>query len=349
MPQTRTTLTYDDYNSIQQLLTPDKKIIITVHANPDGDAIGAALAFYHFLTARGYQVHIFVPNDFPSFLSWMPGIDEIIVFKHREKEVIKLSAEADIIFCLDYNGLKRVEKMQVIFEKSKADRILIDHHPQPEAGSFKFMISKSQTSSTSELIFDYIVRTVGVEGLSKIIADCLYVGIATDTGSFSYSCNYPETFMAVAELVRQGIDTEKIHRLVYDTYSEKRMRLLGFSLSERMKVLPEYGTAYIYLSRKDLKRFNFQIGDTEGVVNYALSIDGVSMAVLFTEKENYIRMSLRSKGKFSVNEFVRKHFEGGGHKNAAGGNSYLPLHETLDKFEALLPEYQHDLLNCFSR
>ncbi|MHC1707631.1 MAG: bifunctional oligoribonuclease/PAP phosphatase NrnA [Bacteroidales bacterium] len=340
---------YDDYTSIISLLTTEKKILITAHANPDGDAIGSALALFHFLSGRGYLVKVIVPNDFPSFLAWMPGIDNLIVFKHREKEVIELAIDADIILCLDYNGLKRVEKMQIIFGKSKADRILIDHHPQPEVSSFKYLISKTKTSSTSELVYDFIVRTAGIGGLSKIIADCLYVGIATDTGSFSYSCNYPETFMVVAELVRQGIDTEKIHRLVYDTYSESRMRLLGYSLSEKMKVLADFGTAYIALSKEDLKRFNFQIGDTEGLVNYALSIDGISMAVLFTEKDSFIRMSLRSKGKFSVNEFVNNHFEGGGHKNAAGGNSYLSLEETLAKFEALLPEYQEDLLNCFCK
>lgn len=340
---------YDDYQSIISVLTPEKKILITAHANPDGDAIGSALALFHFLSASGYQVKVVVPNDFPSFLSWMPGINQIVVYKHHEKEVIKMAVQADIIFCMDYNGLKRVEKMQTIFDKSKAERILIDHHPHPEVASFQYLFSKTNTSSTSEMVYDFITRMAGLEGISKEIADCLYVGIATDTGSFSYSCNYPETFHVVAELVRKGIDTEKIHRLVYDTYSESRMRLLGFSLSEKMKVLTEYGTAYIALSKEDLRRFNFQIGDTEGLVNYPLSIDGISMAVLFTEKEQFIRMSLRSKGKFSVNEFVKKHFEGGGHKNAAGGNSYLSLEETLKKFEELLPAYQEDLLNCFCK
>ncbi len=342
-------MTYDDYPSIVSVLTPEKKILITAHSNPDGDAIGSSLALFHFLTDLKYQVHVAVPNDYPSFLSWMPGIDQITVYKHHEKKVIKLAVEADIIFCLDFNGLKRVEKMQTIFEKSKADRILIDHHPQPEVSSFKYLISITKTSSTSEIVYGFITKMAGKSGLSKMIADCLYVGIATDTGSFSYSCNYPETFMVVAELVRQGIDTERIHRLVYDTYSESRMRLLGFSLFERMKVLPQYGTAYIALSKEDLHRFNFQIGDNEGLVNYALSIDGISLAVLFTEKDSFIRMSLRSKGKFSVNDFVRKHFEGGGHKNAAGGNSYLSLEETLAKFEQLLPDYQENLLNCFCK
>ncbi|MCX6273230.1 MAG: bifunctional oligoribonuclease/PAP phosphatase NrnA [Bacteroidetes bacterium] len=338
---------HDDSGSIRSILTTDKKILITCHSNPDGDAIGSSLALMHALRSLGHMVDILVPNDYPTFLAWMPGIQQIVVFKHKLKEAMKLAVEADIIFCMDYQGLKRVEKMEVIWKETTAVKVMIDHHPHPDVAAFQYLISNSHTSSTSELVYDFIFQLGGEKLITKEISECLFVGIATDTGSFSYSCNYEKTFLVIAELLRKGIDVEKIHRMVYDTYSENRMRLLGYCLSEKLKVLPEFGTAYIYLSKEDLKRFKFQVGDTEGVVNYALSIKGICLAVLFTERDNFIRMNFRSKGKFSVNEFVKKHFEGGGHKNAAGGNSYLSLQETLSKFEALLPEYQQELQSCF--
>ncbi|HRY32306.1 MAG TPA: bifunctional oligoribonuclease/PAP phosphatase NrnA [Bacteroidales bacterium] len=339
-------LAINHFHQIKALLVPGTRVLITTHANPDGDAVGASLALKAYFSKLGIISDILVPNDYPSFLAWMPGIDQVVVFKRNESLAMKLAGDAKLVFCLDFNGLSRVEKMQKIWPLITVPLVMIDHHPQPEEASFALMISETATSSTSELVYNFIEMSGDKELIDKSMAECLFVGIATDTGSFSYSCGYPETFHVVADLISKGIDPERIHRLVYDNYSEHRMRLLGYCLSEKLTVLHQFNTAYIYLSKEDLKRFHFQVGDTEGVVNYALSIDGICMAVLFTEKDNHVRMSLRSKGQFSVNEFVRNHFEGGGHKNAAGGNSYLSMDETLRKFEALLPQYQELLKNC---
>ncbi len=341
------TLIFDDSTSIEKLLTPGIKVVITAHSNPDGDAIGSSLALMSFLESRGAEVSIMIPNDYPSFLAWMPGIHKIINYKKEQQRVFEGLRKADLVFSVDYNSPKRLERMQPAFDASNAVKVLIDHHPQPEKSSYSFLISRTDVSSTSELVYHFITRLGGEEALTFDMAECLFVGIATDTGSFSYSCSYEETFLVVAKLLRLRIDPEKIHRLVYDTYSESRMRLLGYCLSEKMKVMPEFSTAYISLSKEELNRYKFQVGDTEGVVNYALSVKGVCLAVLFTEKDNHVRISLRSKGQFSVNDFVRKHFEGGGHRNAAGGNSYLSLPDTLKKFESLLPDYQHEIKNSF--
>jgi len=323
--------------------TQKRKVLITTHTNPDGDALGSSLAWYFYLKQEGHEVYLAVPNDYPSFLNWLPGITEALIFKHNEKKVVEVSNQVDTVCCLDFNCLNRMEGLSKVFLNKTWTRILIDHHPMPETSAFDIILSQTATSSTSELIYAVITGIFGRAAISRAMAECLYAGIVTDTGSFSYSCNYEKTFLATAHLISLGTDGEKIHRLIYDTYSESRMRLLGHSLSERMKVIEDYHTAYIYLSKSDLQQFKYQIGDTEGLVNYALSINGIVFAVLFTEKDNHIRMSFRSKGNFSVNEFVRKHFEGGGHQNAAGGNAFATLSQTLEKFESILPAYKAEL------
>ena len=330
--------------NIRDRILQARSIVIVTHTNPDGDAIGSSLGFYHFLLSfnSNAKIKVVVPNEFPSFLKWMPGVEDILIFSTREKEGLKIVQEADLCLCLDFNSLKRTDKLSPYLEGANAFKILIDHHPQPE-NNFDLMLSRIESSSTSELIYDVINTIGGNEALSKDIASCLYVGIMTDTGSFSYSCRRPETYLAVAELIRQGIDSELIHRKVYDTYSENRMRLLGYCLSERLTVLKDFHTAYIYLTKNDLKLFDHQDGDTEGVVNYALSIEGIVLAVLFTEKEDKIRISMRSKGEFSVNDLARKYFKGGGHKNASGGDSYISMNATLLLFESILKEYQEEL------
>jgi phosphoesterase RecJ-like protein len=321
-----------------------RNIVIVTHTNPDGDAIGSSLGLYHFLLSfiPATKVKVVVPNEFPSFLKWMPAVDDILIFQSNEEAGSKVIAEADLCFCLDFNSLKRTDKLLPYLEASNAFKILIDHHPQPE-NDFDLMISYTESSSTSELIYNVINDISGNEVQTKEIASCLYVGIMTDTGSFSYSCRRPETYLVVAELIRQGIDSELIHRKIYDTYSENRMRLLGFCLSERLTVLKDFHTAYIYLTADDLKHFDHQNGDTEGVVNYALSIEGIVLAALFTEKDDKIRISMRSKGEFSVNDLARMHFQGGGHKNASGGDSYVSMKETLALFEAILKDYKNEL------
>lgn len=325
-----------------KLLSTQNEILITTHYNPDGDALGSSLAFGRYLKNKGLSVRILVPNEFPGFLAWMPGNEDIIVYSTHAESGDRLIEQADLIFCLDYNAIKRVNLFSEKLEKSPAIKVLIDHHLQPEP-QFDFVFSVIDTSSTSELVYDLICALGDQDLIDKEIANCLYVGIMTDTGSFSFACNYPHTYEVVAELVRKGVDTEQVHRLVYDTYSEQRMRLLGYCLSEKLVVLKKYASAYIWLTKEDMKRFKVQSGDTEGIVNYALSIKGISFAALFTEKPDRIRISFRSKGNFSVNTFAREHFGGGGHRNAAGGDSFLNMQETLKRFEGLLPGYHEGL------
>lgn len=321
------------------------KILITTHYNPDGDAVGSSLALYHYLLLKGYEVNVIIPNDVPQFLQWMPGLSNAYIYYHKSKQSDELLENADIIFCLDYNSFSRVKLFPKNLENAKGKKILIDHHPEPEK-QFDYVLSVIPVSSTAELIYDFICALGDNKLINTDIGNNLYVGMMTDTGSFSYASNYPDTLETVADLIKKGIDTEKVHRLVYDTYSENRMRLLGYCLSEKLVVLPEYCTAYISLSKEDLEKFSFQPGDTEGVVNYALSIKNISFAALFTEKKNSIRISFRSKSDFSVNEFARKHYEGGGHHNAAGGDSQLKMDETLRAFEELLPQYKEALINA---
>lgn len=329
--------------NIASLLRNKSRILITTHYNPDGDAIGSSLALYHYLILKGHEVNVLIPNDIPEFIQWMPGNDKLIIYYHKSAIADKLIEEADIIFCLDYNSLSRVKLFDEKLATAKGKKILIDHHLEP-SDQFDHTLSIINVSSTAELVYEFICD-LGDRGKIDInIGINVYVGMMTDTGSFSFACNYPRTFEIVADLITKGIDSEQIHRLVYDTYSENRMRLLGYCLSERMVVLKDLCTAYIWLTQEDLDKFSFSPGDTEGVVNYALAIKNISFAALFTEKKSCIRISFRSKNDFSVNEFAREHFQGGGHRNASGGDSYLGMEETLKKFTDLLPLYKEELV-----
>lgn len=327
---------------VKQLLETPADIVVTSHYNPDGDALGSCMALSRYLQKKGHRVSTIIPNDFPEFLYWLPGREEVLIYFHKSKLADDRIKNASIIFCLDYNAIPRVNLFAGQLFSAKATKVLIDHHLEPE-NHFDHSLSVIQTSSTSELVYDFIDGCGDAGMLDLEMALALYVGIMTDTGSFSFACNYPRTYEVVAVLVRKGVDTELVHRLVYDTWSEGRMRLLGFCLSERMVVLPAYSTAYIWLTRQDMDQFGFKPGDTEGVVNYALSIKNISFAALFTEKSDRVRISFRSKGRFSVNTFAREHYDGGGHRNAAGGDSLIPMKETLEKFSGLLDRYKDDL------
>jgi phosphoesterase RecJ-like protein len=335
-----------DFAKVQQLLSRPGKILITSHTNPDGDAIGAGLALYLYLKKKDHDVRFMVPDPFPGFLSWLPGQEEILVYRDREEECQELIREADVLFSVDYNSLDRISKATQPARASKAVKVLLDHHKNP-SDDYDYLISVIETSSTCELVYEFIVAMGDGTLISRDIAECIYTGITTDTGSYSYSCNYVRTYEIVADLVRRGIDGEHIHRLVYDTYSEDRLRLLGYALSERLTVLPQYHTAFIALTREDLDRFNYQVGDTEGVVNFALSISGINLAALFSDRDGVIRASFRSKGSFRVDDLARDHFSGGGHANAAGAYSYVSMEETLKKFTALLPHYEERLKTVY--
>ena len=327
-----------DFSRLKDLLTTKKKILLTSHTNPDGDALGSSLAMYHFLKLSGHEVNIMVPTPYPDFLAWMPGQEEIIIYEENKMLCDQLFESSDIIFSLDYNAPSRLGIAAESCKNAKGIKVLIDHHIQPETEAYEYVFSYINTSSTSEIVYEFM-QQLNSELINKPIAECIYTGILTDTGSFSYACNYERTFRIVADLYKLGINGVEINRLVYATFSENRLRLLGYAISEKLKVISKYSTAYISLSAEELNRFNHQAGDTEGLVNYALSIKGIKFAALFTERKDKIRISFRSVGEYSVNSFANKHFEGGGHKNAAGGDSFLTLDKTLEKFERLLPEY----------
>jgi len=331
-----------DFIEIQKHLSFPRRILITTHTNPDGDAIGASLALFTYLAKKNHSVTVMVPDPFPDFLSWMPGTEKILIFKHQQELCLNVIEHAELIFCVDYNSLSRINDAGKFILSAKALKILIDHHLYP-SDHFDLKISIVKTSSTSELIYDFIVGQGDSHLLDKSIAECLYAGIVTDTGSFSYSCNSVKTYLIVADLFRIGIDGEYIHRQIYDTYSEGRLRLLGYSISDKLVVLPYYHTAYIALSQEDLMRFNYQVGDTEDVVNYALSMKNINLAALFMERDDMVKVSFRSKGQFSVDEIARNYFGGGGHSNAAGANCNTSLEETIKKFVDLLPNIYKQL------
>lgn len=328
---------------IQQLLAvKDIKIVIVSHVNPDGDAVGSSMGMYHFLTNDKYtNLAVISPGPFPEFLAWMPGTQRIIIASEQQSRATQAVADADLIFCLDFNDISRTEQLAEALSKASAPKILIDHHPDPQ-NQFDVVFSQVSASSTAELIYEFIAALNKQELLDTKIAQCLYAGIVTDTGSFSYACNNPRTYYITAHLISLGIDGEKIHRQIYDTYSEDRMRLLGYCLSTNLKVMQQCRTAFIYLSQKDLKRFNHREGDTEGVVNYALSMKGIQVAAIFIEKEDLVKISFRSEGDINVNILAREYFNGGGHKNASGGHSTESLENTIKAFENIMEDISRD-------
>jgi len=335
-------LTIQQIGEVKGLLSGKKKIVLTTHLNPDGDAIGSSVAMLLYLRSKGHDVEAIAPNQFPDFYSWMPGSEDIIIFEKSVAKAKELLSKADIVFSLDYNAFGRVGSMTKYLKEAPGIKFLIDHHIDPEEG-FDYYLSTTKITSTGELIFNFIDMMGDIELLDKNMSAAIYAAIMTDTGSFSYACNYPDTYRVVATLIEKGVDAERIHRLVYDTFSEHRLRLLGYAISERMIVWHELKTAIIYLTKDDLKRFNFQVGDTEGIVNYPLSMEDVNLAVLITEKEKKIKLSFRSKGDFSVNDLARAHFQGGGHKNAAGGQSGNNLDETIKEIKEVLKPLKNKL------
>ena len=326
-------------SSLQNLITKSRKAVIVAHHNPDGDALGSSLALYHYLVNKGIEPVIILPNSFPEFLEWMHTDEKIIIYSKKEHSKIKETFnQTDLIFCLDFNALHRTNNLETYIRNSGAKKILIDHHLDPEAETFDILYSKINTSSTAELVYDVIDGMGDINLLDKKIAENIYVGLITDTGSFSYSCNYVNTFLIVAKLVGLGVDCALIQKLVNNNFTENRMRLFGVCLSKNLYVFPEYKTAYIVLSLKDLKKYSYQVGDTEGIVNYAMAIKGIDCAALFIEREDVIRISFRSYGNLSVNLIARTIFDGGGHKNAAGANSYQSLRKTINVFKSILPQ-----------
>ncbi|WP_242119636.1 DHH family phosphoesterase [Aestuariivivens sediminicola] len=335
----------EDTERVKELLSAPKNIVIVTHKNPDGDAIGSTLALHHYLLKYKHRSTVIVPNNFPGFLKWIPGTEEVLIYDyHTEISDVRI-AEADLIFTLDFNALHRSGDMETALSESSALKIMIDHHQAPDNYA-KYMFSDIHMSSTCEMIYHFIDMMNDIEIIDATIATCLYVGIMTDTGSFKFDCTTSTTHHIIAQLIDKGADNSEIHNKVYDTNSYERLQLLGCAL-KNLKLLPEFRTAYTTLSQDELNKYNFKKGDTEGVVNYGLSIENVVLAAIFIEdkQEGLIKISLRSKGHFSVNTLSRDYFNGGGHTNAAGGKSYSSLNDTVEKFISILPSYKTALNN----
>jgi phosphoesterase RecJ-like protein len=333
---------------IKTLLSEPKKIAIVSHRNPDGDAYGSSLALYHYLIKLNHEVNVISPNDCPDFLKWLPNQDKIVIFEDDPELGSTLLKEAEYIFTLDLNALHRVgDAMEKVLNKVSTPFIMIDHHEQPDNYAL-YMYSDPSICSTSQMLYHFFEMLDVEECIDETIATCLYTGIVTDTGSFKYPSTTSTTHNIAAKLIEKGINHTVIHNHLYDANSFARMQLLGRALSN-IKVLHKYRTAYISLSQRELNTYNFKKGDTEGFVNYGLSIKGVVFAAIFIEdqKQKIIKMSFRSKGSFSVNEFARSHFNGGGHENAAGGRSETSLKETISHFLEVLPNYNNELQSSY--
>lgn len=327
---------------LKELLTSPKKIVITTHYKPDGDAIGSSLALYNYLVKKKHKVKVVAPSEYPAFLHWMKGNDKVLDFEQKKRTAGKVIAEADIIFCLDFNDIRRVEDMREPVEKSKAVKVMIDHHLEP-VNFCDFNFSFPGSCATCELIYHFIVQSGDQKFLDQEIAACIYTGIMTDTGSFRFNSMSADTHRVIASLLDTGLNHSQIHEAVFDTYSESRTRFLGYILKDKMQILPAYNTGLIAVTNTELEQYHNETGDTEGIVNYPLNIHGIIMAAFFVERNGFVKISFRSKGDFSVKELAQKYFNGGGHRNAAGGKSDLSLDETVEKFISILGEYKEQL------
>jgi len=331
----------ENLHEIKDLFAAPKDIVITTHRNPDGDAIGSTLAMYHYLSRMGHSVKMISPSEYPDFLTWMPGIQEIIIFDTDPEESKEVLNRAEIIFFLDFNGLDRIDKLGELIAPLTCTKIMIDHHLYPE-NCADYLISDTMVSSTCELIYEFIERLGDKGKIDPIIAESIFTGILTDTGSFKYSTS-PKLFRIVAELIELGVDDHKLQDYIFNSLKEKHLRLLGHCLNRRMEILEEYHTGIITLTKEDYTRFDIQRGDTEGIVNYLLMMKDIKLAAFITEQPTIVKLSLRSKGDFSVQEIAKKHFKGGGHKNASGGYSFQTLKSTVRKFKGILPLYKDQL------
>jgi bifunctional oligoribonuclease and PAP phosphatase NrnA len=322
---------------LSKLFSSSENILIICHINPDGDSVGAQLALYHYFKDKGKNVSLMAPNNLQEFLKWMDGADQINIFIKDRKKSRLLIERADLIIMLDFNQADRLGEAEESVAASNARKVIIDHHLNPEKFA-DLLISDPSKCSTSELIHELVCEINGANFMNRSYAEALYVGIITDTGNFEHGSYTSRTFRIVADLLDSGIAKESIINKIYNNFSSDRIRLQGFALNQRMVVLPEFRTAYIYLSKNDLKEYNHVKGDTEGFVNMPLSIKGINFSALFIEKDNFIKLSFRSKGKFPSNEFASQYFSGGGHLNASGGEYADTLENTIAYFLKVLEE-----------
>lgn len=323
------------------ILHADKeaKIIITTHHKPDADAMGSSLGLYNYLLTRNFNnVQVITPTDYGKFLTWMPGNEQVLIYEDNRKKCTALIHEAQYIFCLDFNSLARINEMGPLVQHSLAVKILIDHHQQPEDFA-QYGVSRTTACSTAELIYDFISLDDGDAFINEAMGACLYAGILTDTGNFRHDTTTSHTHRIVARLADTGFNIPKIHSLLYDQFTLDRTRFIGYCLAHKLEILQPYDIALITVTSEELKLYNITTGDTEGLVNYGLSIEGIKLAVLIIDRTKKVKMSFRGKGEFPCNRFAREYFNGGGHYNAAGGESNLSLEETIQKFKEVIPSY----------
>ncbi len=326
---------------LKEILTQPQKIVITTHHKPDGDALGSSLGLYHYLKQQQHEVTVITPTDYPYFLQWMPGNDNVIIYTEKKERSAELVQEADLIFCLDFNSLSRINDLGELVKSSEAKKIMIDHHLDPENFD-DFRLWDTTASSAAQLVYEFIHELLGDKrSITAEVATCLYTGIMTDTGSFRFPTTTSNVHRISADLIDLGADNATIHQLVYDHASENRLRFLGYCLSSKLEILPGYNTALITVTREEMHRFNVVTGDTEGIVNYALSINDIRLAAFIIERKDKVKISLRSSGTFPANEICKDHFHGGGHRNAAGGQSEDTLQQVVHQFKTLLPEYKN--------
>ncbi len=319
------------------LLQTPKRIFITTHHKPDGDAIGSMLALALYLRKKGHTAIAVSPGDIPDFLEWMPGVNTMLNYEATPKEATAALQSADLIFCLDFNDYNRTKHLEQLLNEATQPKILIDHHLFPKP-YWDYGVSIPEKSSTCEMVYDFINLAGDNALIDTDIAACIYTGVLTDTGSFKFPITSAAVHMLVADLINKGLHQTHIHEHIYDSWSESRMKFLGYVLIERMEIFHKYSSALITLSRKDMNLFNVHSGDTEGLVNYPLSIKGIKFATLITERGDEIKMSFRSKGNFDVSNFARLYFDGGGHFNASGGRTKTSLTETVTYFKRILSD-----------
>lgn len=332
-----------DVESLKSFLAIPRKIFITMHHNPDADALGSALALSRYLRKKGHQTYVVSPSQYPTFLEWLPEKDEVIVYQAEQEAYIRqLANECDLIALLDFSAWNRLEQLSPLLQHNNKPLLLLDHHIDPLIEA-EFYLWDQEAAATAQLVYRLIMENGDQHLLDTHIGEAIYAGLVTDTGSFKFPSTSKEVHLIAAHLIDIGVSAADVHYRIYDNNSEKRLRFLGYLLSQKLRVLPDYRTAYFTLSAEEITRFQSEPGDTEGFVNYALSIRNIVLAAIFMEKEGKIKISFRSIGDFAVNEFAQKHFQGGGHKNAAGGVSSQTLEETEKFFLSLLASYQKEL------
>jgi phosphoesterase RecJ-like protein len=333
-----------DIASLNNLLAQPQKIVITTHHKPDGDAMGSSLGLYNYLIQQGHHTTVITPTDYPDFLTWMPGNEEVIIYTENKEHSAALIADADIVFCLDFNNLSRINEMGELVRAAGAYKIMIDHHLEPEDFD-DYRHWDINACAAAQLVYSFIVDILDNKKLiNKDVATCLYTGIMTDSGSFRLPNTTSAVHRVIADLIDAGAVNWRIHELVYNSASENRLRFLGHCLSSCLEILPEFNTALIVVNKHDLEKYDVNTGDTEGIVNYALSIASIRLAAFIVERDDKVKLSLRSKGDFPANEICKLYFSGGGHRNAAGGQSSSSLQEVVNQFKLILPEYKKLLI-----